>query len=63
MTSTSEYFLKSKDTVESKFLKEANYPFRVIHIYMGVSVYWHLSVPCVFVCLCDIKKNTCVRPQ
>ena len=47
-----------------------------IYIYMGVSVYWPLSVLCVFVgvcvcvlCVCDIKSEyqlktkVCVRPQ
>ena len=63
--STSKWFLKRKDMLESEFFISVNYSFSVIqiaavstwqvvlmYIYMGVLVYWPLSVKCVFVCMC-----------
>ena len=57
--------MKQKHIVESQFLMSVNYSIIVIqiaavstgqvvliYIYMDVSIYWHRSVLCVFVCMC-----------
>ena len=62
ITSTSEWFLKSKDTVEFRFLISANYLFNVMQIYavstkQVVLIYIYIGVCCgLCVCMC-----VCVR--
>ena len=58
ITSTSKWFLKSKDTVEFKFLISANYLFNVMQIYavstkQVVLIYIYIGVCCgLCVCAC-----------
>ena len=67
---TSDYCLKIKDIVKSKFLILANFSFSVtqiaavstqqvlvIHIHMNVLVYWSPRQLCAFVCVSCVLSN------
>ena len=63
--------------MESKCLISANYSFNVIHIaavrpvcvcvcvcvFMCVSIYWPLSVLCLYFCVSDVKLETSKKPN